>query len=135
MPASSTTVCGSEVSNVVTFEVKIEVLDEAKSRLLPKMSADVDILVGEKDNAPSVPVEAVKRRGADKVVLVPANGPEPEPVKVTTGVDDGTHIEILAGLKDGDAILIPHEQAEESKSTEKGGFGGPPPGGGGPPPM
>jgi HlyD family secretion protein len=124
---------GSEVSNVVTFEVKIEILDEAKNKLLPKMTADVDILAAEKESTPSVPVEAVKRRGADKVVLVPGAGPEPEPVKVKTGVDNGTHIEILSGLKDGDTILIAHEQVDESK-TKKDGFGGPPPGGG-PPPM
>ncbi len=121
---------GSEVSNVVTFEVKIEILDEAKSKLLPKMTADVDILVAEKDSAPSIPVEAIKRRGPDKVVLVPGAGREPEPVKVKTGVDDGTNVEIVSGLKAGDAILIPHEQVDESKT--KGGFGGPPPG---PPPM
>jgi HlyD family secretion protein len=120
---------GSEVSNVVTFEVKIEILDEAKSKLLPKMTADVDILVAEKVSAPSVPVEAVKRRGPDKVVLVPGAGPEPESVKIKTGVDDGTNVEILSGLKAGDAILIPHEQMDESK---KGGFGDHPPG---PPPM
>ncbi len=123
---------GSEVSNVVTFEVKIEILDEAKNKLLPKMTADVDILVAEKESAPSVPVEAVKRRGADKIILVPGSGTEPEAVKVKTGVEDGTHIEIVSGLKVGDTILIPHEQVDESK--KKGGLGGPPPGGG-PPPM
>ncbi len=125
---------GSEVSNVVTFEVKIEILDEAKSKLLPKMTADVDILVAEKENVPSVPVEAIKRRGPDKIVFVPGTGPEPESVKVTTGVDDGTYVEILSGPDSGRAILVPHELADDSKKKSDG-LGGPPPGGGGGPPM
>jgi len=132
---------GKKVSNVVTFEVKIEVLDEAKDKLLPEMTADVEILVASKDNTLSIPSEAIERRGPDKVVLVPGpKGEAPTPVPVKTGVDDGTHTEILAGLQEGAAILIPQEQTDETTAREKvpggppGGFGGPPPGGGPPPP-
>lgn len=130
---------GAKVSNVVTFEVKIEVLDEAKNRLLPKMTADVKILVASKDSALTIPCEAVKRRGPEKIVLVPAaTGTEPTPVVVKTGIEDGTRTEILAGVDEGATIVIAQDAAEKKKASSeerKGIMGGPPPGGGGPPPM
>lgn len=126
---------GSKLSNVVTFEVKIEVLDERKDLLLPEMTADVEILADSSDNALLVPSEAVRRRGPERQVLVPApGGGAPAPVTVTVGMDDGANTEILSGLREGQAILIEEKTAAADKSAQRGGFGGPPPGGG-PPPM
>lgn len=126
---------GDKVSNVVTFEVKIEVLDEAKNKLLPEMTADVEILTAAKERALAVPAEAVIRRGPVKGVLTPGgNGPEPVFTPVTTGIDDGEFTEVLTGLQDGAAILIASEEGS-SKEEKRSGFMPPPPGGGGPPPM
>lgn len=132
---------GANVSNVVTFEVKIEILDETKNKLLPEMTADVEILVAAKDDALSIPSEAITRQGPDKVVLVPGEpGEDPRSAKVKTGIENDTHTEILAGLQEGATILISQDQTDtssDSKNTQggpPGGFlGGPPPGGGPPP--
>ncbi len=128
---------GTKVSNIVTFEVKIEVLDEAKRKLLPEMTADVEILVASKERTLAVPSEAIQRRGAGKIVLIPG-GTEKEaaPVAVETGIDDGAFTEIVSGLEEGSTILIPQEDVAAKKKEEggSGGFPGPPPGGG-PPPM
>lgn len=127
---------GSLLSNVVTFEVKIEVLDESRQKLRPAMTADVNILVAASERALAVPAQAVTRRGPQKVVLTPGvNSQEPTVTPVTTGIDDGAYTEIVSGLSVGDIVLIPDADAEAAaKSSQRGIFGGPPPGGG-PPPM
>lgn len=124
---------GKKSSTIVTFEVKIEILDETKSRLLPEMTADVEILAAANDSALSVPSEAIQRQGSSKVVLVPGPDPaKPDFVEVQTGINDGTYTEIVSGLQENAGILIPQETKEEDSNNSRGGFGGPPPG---PPPM
>lgn len=128
---------GDSLSNVVTFEVKIEVLGEEKKKLLPMMTADVEILVASNENALVVPYEAIQRRGPKEFVLVAASeGQPPTPVDVETGIDDGTYVEIISGLDDGATVLVADEDGASTSSQEesRGGFPGPPPGGG-PPPM
>ncbi len=125
---------GEKTSTIVTFEVKIEILDEGKSRLLPEMTADVEILAAANDDTLAVPSEAIQRRGAIKVVLVAgADSANPDAIEVQTGIDDGAYTEIVSGVQEKAAILIPQDTSKEKASESKGGFGGPPPGG--PPPM
>ena len=120
---------GANVSNVVTFEVKVEILDESKDRLRPEMTADVEILCGEKDSALLVPIEAVRGVGIEKYVLTPApQGQEPGHVPVTTGLTDDTNIEIEGELKEGDVILLPQDgQDSQWKRETSRGMGPPPP--------
>jgi len=119
---------GENVSNVITFDVKIEVLDETKSKLLPEMTADVEILVAESNDALLVPAEAVQARGGEKTVLTPAPAPgaPPIPVTVKIGLSNDSHVEIASGLKEGDAILIASDTAGTSWQRQQDS-GGPPP--------
>ena len=124
---------GEKLSNIVTFEVKIEVLDEAKSKLLPEMTADVEILVASRDDVLCVPSEVVQRRGAERFVMTPgAPGAPPNTVTIQTGVDDGTKTEILAGLNEGDTVLVAEFESSDDESGGRpggpgGGMPGPPP--------
>lgn len=52
---------GVNVSNVVTFEVKIEVVDERKDLLKPEMTANVEVVIERKEDVLAVPVEALTR--------------------------------------------------------------------------
>jgi HlyD family secretion protein len=56
---------GVNTSNVVTFEVKIEVTSPNRILLRPIMTTNCDIISAEEDNVLTVPVQAVSRHKAD----------------------------------------------------------------------
>ncbi len=120
---------GTNVQNVVTFEVKIEVLGEGKELLKPEMSTDVEIVVADRVGVMRVPSEAVRTREKDKkrYVLVPVKGAATQAATmgtgaveggavaqkivteerdVVTGADDGKFCEILSGLQEGEKVAI-----------------------------
>lgn len=98
---------GKNVSNVVTFEVKIEVLSEDKNKLRPEMTANVDIQAAEKTDVLLLPSECVIRRGEKNFVTLPAPpGQEGERRPVQIGLDDGQHVEIVSGLEEGMKVAI-----------------------------
>ena len=107
---------GVNLSNVVTFEVKIEVTGQAKELLKPEMTANVkEILIAEKSDVLLVPCEAILRKGRGKqVVTLIKEGAENEEVVVETGISDLTKTEIVKGLSEGQTVLI-HKDAAESK--------------------
>jgi HlyD family secretion protein len=59
---------GINVSNVVTFEVKIEVQGKNKLLLKPEMTANVEIIVAEKEGVLLVPYEAILQKRKMTVV-------------------------------------------------------------------
>ncbi len=62
---------GVVVQNVVTFEVKIEVLDKNKHLLKPQMTTNVGIIVDKVFGARVLPVTAIRRFGAETWVMRP----------------------------------------------------------------
>jgi len=102
---------GANLSNVVTFEVKIEVMGEDKALLKPEMTANVDVICAEKKDALLVPVDAVTVKGGKHVVTLAAgkaNGADPkgEEKQVEIGITDGQKTEIVSGLKEGDTVVV-----------------------------
>ena len=74
------------------------------------MSANIEIIVQEKQNALLVPVAAVQTRRGKTVVLQRRGGGKQDDVRyqaVQTGLQDELHIEILEGLKDNAVVLLP----------------------------
>jgi multidrug efflux pump subunit AcrA (membrane-fusion protein) len=96
---------GVNASNVVTFEVKIEVLSENKALLKPEMTANVEIIVARKDEALLVPSDAVVRRKGGRFVTV-ADGLARKEEKVEVGLSNGTQTEIVSGLAEGQTIIV-----------------------------
>lgn len=72
------------------------------------MSADVTILGEKKENVLKAPELAVYKRGQERYVYVSSDTSGGERV-VTTGISDGTDIEITSGLKEGDKVYIKPE--------------------------
>lgn len=77
--------------------------------LKPGMTADLDIQVTTKPNALYLPVEAVVRgKGNEATVTLPAKSHDakPETRTITLGLANDHQIEVVEGLKKGDAVLI-----------------------------
>ena len=112
---------GVNASNIVTFEVKVEVLDERKDLLKPQMTGNVTIVEASRPDALTVPVAAVSRQGPRSFVTM-ADGTRRE---VKLGLEGVERTEIADGLKEGDAVLV---KSDEPESRWRNGGGGGPPG-------
>jgi len=114
------------VQNVVTYNVVIGV-DNKDLRLKPGMTANVSIIVAERDNVLKVANAALRfvpprsEQLAGRMLLS-GGGParpiwkqgdngEPVAVKVQTGISDGTYTEIVSeGVAAGDEVIVGIEQ-------------------------
>lgn len=97
---------GINESDVVTFEVKIEVTSPNKSKLKPEMTANTEIIISEKHNTLLLPSEAVSIQKGHHIVTVMAQEGKTQQRQVHIGIHNGTQIEILRGLKPGDKVLL-----------------------------
>jgi HlyD family secretion protein len=97
---------GVNLSNVVTFEVKIEVTGEDKALLKPEMTANVEIVAAAKENVLLVPAESVVRKAGGKaLVTVLKEDGSKEDVAVTVGISDTLKTEVVEGLREGQMVL------------------------------
>jgi len=103
---------GANVSNVVTFEVKVEVTAADKQLLRPEMTATAEILIDERADALLAPADALFRRGGKTWATVVGPGGERSDREVAAGIGDGRRTEVLSGLAAGDTVLL---QASNSK--------------------
>jgi HlyD family secretion protein len=111
---------GVNVSNVVTFEVKIEVTSANKDLLKPQMTANVDIIESSKHNVVEVPMPAiVRKQGKTFVTLVKADGSS-EDREVALGISDGESQEVTSGLNGGEQILVHKTDSNSAWSSKTG---------------
>jgi len=103
---------GVSTANVVTFEVKIEILGKNKHFLKPEMTANVEIIVDRNDDTILVPVEAIVRKGKGRFATVVKPGASNEERPVTVGINDGVNVAISSGLKEGETVLVRKGEAE-----------------------
>jgi HlyD family secretion protein len=107
------------VSNVVYYNVLVDVDTNGENLLKPTMTARVSINVAESKNALIVPLAAVKSNSNGQYVAVVRNG-KIEDTSVTTGITGDNKIEILSGLMEGDQIIASSAKAQASGSTRGG---------------
>ncbi len=112
---------GLEESNVVTFEVKIEVLGDNKDLLKPEMTANVEIILEQKENVVQVPTEAITYDQGKATVHVLEANEKPVPRLVQTGVNNGSMVEILQGLKPGELVVLDTQTAPSRWKKEGSG--------------
>jgi HlyD family secretion protein len=132
--ANSAITAGTSADQVTNFEVKVFILPESYSDLKattdfvfrPGMSASVSIETDTRHNALCIPIQSVTTRtdikagkdttSADSTATVAVANEIKEQVfvlhenkvnavKVTTGIQDNSHIEILEGLTDEDEVV------------------------------
>jgi HlyD family secretion protein len=126
---------GTVTSGVVNYPVTIA-LDQpstaaalsSSQQIRPGMTANVTIVVEQRDNILLVPNRAVKLSGKQRVVTVLKDG-QPTLVNVTLGMSGDTQSEVVSGLNEGDAVVVPQTTTTTGGG---GGFGGPGGGFGGP---
>lgn len=107
---------GVNLSNVVTFEVKIEVTSENKRKLKPEMTTNVEIVAAERKGVLRVPASAVTRKEGNMVASVRAADGSTEERPVQVGLTDGENAEVTGGLAEGETVMV---RKDESASRWK----------------
>lgn len=100
---------GVEKDNVTNFEVRVSI-DNPGKELKANMTANAEIVLEEHADALIVPEAAVTydaQKNAFVEVVAPGTktGRKKTPVKI--GVSNGTRIQIIEGLKQGDRVILP----------------------------
>jgi multidrug resistance efflux pump len=105
---------GVNVSNVVTFEVKVEVVSRNKNKLKPEMTTNLEIVAAEKEDALLAPSDSIARKQGKRLVNLVVGEGKTEERAVEVGINDGSKAEILSGLQQGDVVEV-RKAASESK--------------------
>jgi HlyD family secretion protein len=123
-----------ETQNVVSYLVIIDV-DNRQEKLLPGMTANVEIITGIRENVTRVPTSALRFRpraadrsdepapdkkddGRQSVYLVGSEPYRPLRRRVTTGLQGDDFAEIASGLKAGDKIIIRTKSLKPKAATD-----------------
>ncbi len=99
---------GVEKDNVTTFQVRVSI-DNPKNELKANMTANAEILIKEDKNVLSVPEQALvydAQKNASVFVPDPAQKDGQRKLDVKAGISNGSRTEILAGLKEGDTVVL-----------------------------
>ena len=109
----------SEISEgIVTYLVKVKV-DKPERYLKPGMSAEVEILAAERKGVLLVPQSLLREKDGESYLRV-KRGVTFEPVEVKVGLLTEESVEITAGVKEGEEILL-GENNKLPSSIEQGG--------------
>ncbi|PKO19361.1 hypothetical protein CVU37_03995 [candidate division BRC1 bacterium HGW-BRC1-1] len=100
---------GVNNSNVVTFEVKIEVTGEGVNVLKPEMTTNVIIQAERREDALLLPNEAIQFDRTGYYVDTPVGNDDTtrSTQRIKIGITDGINTEILEGLSENDDVLLP----------------------------
>lgn len=127
--SSNSSASTSSTASVIYYYVVLDV-DDPDNLLLPAMTARVDIVTSEKENALVVPISALKTDTKGSYVQLSLPDGTTEKRYVSTGIYSDEYVEIEDGLSDGDAVAITYKAksstASSTKTTRGGGPGGPP---------
>ncbi len=99
---------GVEKDNVTTFEVRVSI-DNSKGELKANMTANAEILLDEHKNVLTVPENAVSydnQKNASVEVPDPNQKSGTRKVPIQVGLSNGSVTEVLAGLKEGDKVVL-----------------------------
>ena len=100
---------GVEKDNVTNFEVRVSI-DNPGKELKANMTANAEIVLEEHPDSLIVPEAAITydaQKQAFVDVLAPGSKTGRKKVQVKVGVGNGTKIQILDGLKQGDKVILP----------------------------
>lgn len=129
---SSSSSSSSSSNSVIYYYVTFHAPDP-KNLLLPAMTARLDIIVGQAQNALCVPIEAIKTDAqgsyVEKIVKDERGKNTAEKVYLTLGMYGEEYVQVSTDkLKAGDDISVTYQAAKTStqNNNRRGGMGGPP---------
>ncbi|WP_027407398.1 efflux RND transporter periplasmic adaptor subunit [Anaerovibrio sp. RM50] len=124
--SSNSSASSSSSASVIYYYVVLDV-DDPDNLLLPAMTARVDIVTSEKEDALVVPISALKTDTKGSYVQLSLPDGTTEKRYVSTGIYSDEFVEIEDGLSDGDTVAITYKaKASSSTASRGGGPGGPP---------
>ena len=100
---------GVEKDNVTNFEVRVSI-DNPGKELKANMTANAEIVLEEHPDSLIVPEAAITydaQKNAFVDLLAPGSKTGRQKTQVKVGVGNGTKIQILEGLKQGDKVVLP----------------------------
>lgn len=108
----------AQTSNgVVTYAVRVD-FDTAQGDVKVGMTANLKIVVAQKENVLLVPNTALLPKGTGRIVRLVEAGQAARDVDVQVGLSDGTYTEIVSGLVEGQQIVT----LPNSATTRTSGF-------------
>lgn len=110
---------GVSVSNVVTFEVKVEVSGDNRTLLKPEMTANVSIVTKDKLDSLLVPVTALERKKGLSWLTVLGKDGKANRRLVTIGDSNSEFVEILKGVEVGETVVLAPEGGQSRWQSDK----------------
>ncbi len=104
--------------NVVNYDVVVDITTPYGGLLRPEMTANVTIFLEAKQNVLALPAKAITRNRGRSVAYI-CEGGDIETQEVKIGWRDGQWVEIVAGLKEGQSVLL-NPLARAQKEAEAG---------------
>lgn len=95
-------------------------VDNPERLLRIGMTANIDIVVDQANDVLVIPMTALQDEGEDDSVLVLDEQGFPQPRKVTLGLQDGIHAQVIDGLSEGEQVVV--SQAGKNGAVDP--FGG-----------
>lgn len=94
------------INNVTIYQVYVQP-SNVPAYFKSGMSATVNFAQESRQNALLLPLRAVRKQNGQSFVFTNGKDKPIVPVQITTGLDNGTDIEIVTGLSEGDEVVIP----------------------------
>ncbi|MHC6179232.1 efflux RND transporter periplasmic adaptor subunit [Clostridium sp. JNZ X4-2] len=113
---------GEYTNGVSNFNVTIS-FDEIHD-IKVGMSTEASIATASKENVLAVPIEAIKDSGDKKYVITSDGKGKTKLKEVKTGISNGTMVEIVSGLTEGEQVQLPQTQSTAQNSSNTNGRNG-----------
>lgn len=108
------------INNVTIYDVDI-VPQEIPDFFRSGMSANVEVVEGERRGVMIIPCEAIEEaQGAHFVLVKKKRGNLPEKVRIETGLQDEKNVEVVSGLSLNDSVVVKGESFSLKKKKAAG---------------
>ncbi len=104
---------GTVSENLVTYAVPVSLEGAEGINLKPGMTANLTIITGRSQNALLIPVLAVQQGDSGSVVRVQNKDGTTFDTPVQIGLGNGTHVEVLRGLNEGDQVVVTYDTSDD----------------------